>query len=124
MSIYHNQVQLAGRAGHPPELFTLSDGTMMARLRVYQSVIDHAGERSSMSFAIVAWGAVAESLHRSVRRNDHLFLIGKLRIRSWKQKEVNHLRPEVHLESFHLLRRTAKLTGANEPDASHPTNAS
>ncbi len=101
----HNQIKLTGRAGHPPELFTMTDGTMMARLRLYQSVTNHCGERSSMAFSLVAWGSLAEALHRSVRRGDNLFILGKLRIRTWKQEGVNHLRPEIHLDSYHLLQR-------------------
>ena len=101
----HNQVQLTGRAGHPPELFTMTDGTMMSRLRLYQSVTNHSGERSSTSFSLVAWGSLAEALHRNVRRGDNLFIFGKLRIRTWNQEGINHLRPEIHLDSYHLLLR-------------------
>jgi single-strand DNA-binding protein len=101
----HNQVQLTGRAGHLPEIFTMTDGTMMARLRLYQSVTNHSGERSSTAFSLVAWGSLAEALHRSVRRGDNLFVLGKLRIRIWKQEGINHLRPEVHLDGYHLLQR-------------------
>ncbi len=108
MKYVHNQVQLSGRAGHPPELFTMTDGTMMARLRLYQSFTNHSGERSSMAFSIVAWGGVAESLHQTVFRGDHLFIIGRLRIRTWKQEGINHLRPEVHLEHYHLIKSSLK----------------
>lgn len=114
----HNQVQLTGRAGHSPELFSLTDGTMMARLRLYQSVTNHAGERASMSFSIVAWGDLAESLHRNVCRGNHLFILGKLRIRTWKQGGVNHIRPEIHLDSYHLLHRPNK---QDEPKGEEPS---
>ncbi len=61
-----------------------------------------------MSFSVVAWGDLAESLHRKVRRKDRLFIFGKLRIRTWKQGGVNHIRPEIHLESYHLMQGTAR----------------
>lgn len=113
----HNQVQLTGRAGHPPELFTMTDGTLMARLRLYQSVTNHSGERSSTAFSLVAWGRLAEALHRSVRRGDNLLILGKLRIRTWKQEGVNHLRPEIHLDGYHLLQRpSAPDRGVGEGD--------
>jgi len=117
----HNQVQLTGRAGHAPELFTMTDGTMMARLRLYQSVVNHSGERSSMSFSVVAWDDLAESLHRKVRRKDNLFVLGKLRIRTWKQGGMNQIRPEIHLESYHLLQGGEQhLSETHDEPASRP----
>ncbi|TXF88136.1 single-stranded DNA-binding protein [Neolewinella aurantiaca] len=103
----HNQIQLTGRAGHSPEVFTMTDGTMMARLRLYQSATNRSGERSSTAFSIVAWGSMAESLHRKVRRGDNLFVTGQLRIRTWKQEGINHVRPEIHLGSYLLLQRVS-----------------
>lgn len=124
MPLTHNQVQLTGRAGHAPELFTMTDGTMMVRLRLYQSVTNHSGERSSMSFSLIAWGSLAESLHRNVQRGAHLFVFGKLRIRTWKQEGVNHLRPEIHLDSYHLLQRSvvreSGVEAASENDQYQP----
>jgi len=86
----------------------MTDGTMMARLRLYQSVINHAGERSTTSFSLVAWGRLAASLYRHVKRGDGLFISGELRIRTWKQAGVTHLRPEVHLNSYHLLQGSSR----------------
>lgn len=121
MSPTHNQVQLTGRAGHAPEVFTMTDGTMMARLRLYQSVINHSGERSSMAFSIVAWGDLAESVYRKVRRKDNLFILGKLRIRTWKQGGINHIRPEIHLDSYHLLQSSPqRITEVGEDLANCP----
>lgn len=108
MSLYHNQVQLAGRAGHDAELYQLTDGTPVARLRLYQSVVNHAGESTTTCFMLTAWNSLAEAFHRKVRRNDQLFVQGKLRIRSFRQDGATHLRPEIHLDSFHVLQRTGR----------------
>lgn len=104
----HNQVQLTGRAGHVPELFTMTDGTMMARLRLYQSSVNHSGVRISTAFSLVAWGSLAESLLRDVQRGGALFVTGELRIRTWKQAGMNQLRPEIHLSSYLLLHQPPK----------------
>lgn len=106
MSHNHNQVQLAGRAGHDVELFQLTDGTPIARLRLYQSVVNHAGETTSACFILTAWNSLADAFYQRVRRNDRLFIQGKLRIRSFRQDGAVHLRPEIHLDSFHVLARS------------------
>gem|GEM_PF-3018231 len=105
MSFNHNQVQLSGRAGHDAELHLLTDGTPLARLRLYQTVVNHAGESTSACFILTAWNSLAEAIHRKVRRNDRLLVQGKLRIRSFRQDGTLQLRPEIHLESFHVLQR-------------------
>lgn len=120
MSLYHNQIQLAGRAGHDVELYQLTDGTPVARLRLYQSIVNHAGDASTTCFSLTAWNSLAEAFHRKVRRNDRLFIQGKLRIRSFRQDGTTHLRPEIHLDSFHVLERSGRKGAAEDGEA--PTN--
>lgn len=101
----------------------MTDGTMMARLRLYQSTVSHSGERTTTAFSLVAWGRLAESLHRNVRRSERLFVIGELRIRTWKQAGINQLRPEIHLDTFHLLQAPRKEGADAKNTVSDPQSA-
>jgi single-strand DNA-binding protein len=101
-----NQIQLVGRAGHDVDLHTLSDGTPLSRLRLYQDGENRTGEPSTSTFMLNAWGSLAESFHERVRRGDALFVQGRLHIRTFRQGGVQHFRPEVHLASFLILERT------------------
>jgi len=103
MSFHHNQVQLIGRAGHTPDLHTLTDGTLIARLRLYQN--PGPDPTVAESFRLVAWGALAQRLCHMVRRGDRLLIQGRLRNRSFRRDEVVHLRTEVHLDAFFPLAR-------------------
>ena len=106
MSPYLNQIQLVGRAGHDVDLHTLSDGTPLSRLRLYQDGENRAGEYTASVFMLNAWGSLAASFHERVRRGDSLFIQGRLHIRTFRQGGVQHFRPEVHLASFLILERT------------------
>lgn len=114
MSIFHNQVQLAGRAGHDADLYTLTDGTPLARLKLYQDAHHQAGETTATAFSISAWGPLAQAMYERVKRGDLLFVQGRLRIRSFRQSGVQQYRPEIHVESFHLMQ---------QPDASKSVTA-
>lgn len=106
MSLSHNQVQLAGRVGYAPELHRLTDGTPAVRFHLYQRQ-RQADEETSVGFTLSATGAMAEHLARVLRRNDHLFVQGKLRLRAARHQEARFYRPVIELSSFHLLQRPA-----------------
>ncbi|MFK8162641.1 MAG: single-stranded DNA-binding protein [Lewinella sp.] len=101
-----NQIQLVGRAGHDVDLHSLSDGTPLSRLRLYQDGEDRSGTPVSSAFMLNAWGTLAESFHERVRRGDTLFVQGRLHIRSFRQGGTQHFRPEIHLSTFYILERT------------------
>lgn len=101
-----NQIQLVGRAGHDVDLHALSDGTPLARLRLYQDGHNRSGDSSSSVFMLNAWGTLATSFHERVRRGDSIMVQGRLHIRTFQQGGVQHFRPEVHLSAFFILERT------------------
>lgn len=105
MSVFHNQVQLVGRAGHDVDLHALTDGTPLARLRLYQDGQNHAGESITTFFSLTAWGTLADAFYQRVKRGDLLFVQGRLRIRAFRQGGVMQYRPEIHLDSFHLIQQ-------------------
>jgi single-strand DNA-binding protein len=103
MSLYLNQTQLTGRAGHDPELHYLTDGTAVLRLRLYQDGNKREPGEAKPSFYLVAWGGLAETFHQKVKRGSELFVQGKLRNRLLEYEGRKILRTEVHLDHFLLL---------------------
>ncbi|WP_071596762.1 single-stranded DNA-binding protein [Neolewinella persica] len=113
-----NQIQLVGRAGHDVDLHTLSDGTPLSRLRLYQDGENRAGEPASSVFMLNAWGTLAASFHERVRRGDTLFVQGRLHIRSFHEGGAQHFRPEVHVSTFYIMERTHRRP-VNTSSANH-----
>ena len=97
----HNLVQLTGRAGHQPRLVTLSDGTALARLRLYHDTTNAAGDRIAVPFTLVAWGPLAERFYATVHRGDGLFVSGKLTLRRVRRDSEIHTHPEININSFY-----------------------
>lgn len=114
-----NQVQLVGRAGHDPELFFLTDGTPITRLRLYVAPEPDRREESPEAFQLVAWGPVAEALCARVGRGQTLFVQGRLGNRSFRREGITHLRTEIHLTAFHHL---ATGTSTHEPTLATTSN--
>ncbi|MTB53777.1 single-stranded DNA-binding protein [Lewinella sp. W8] len=98
-----NMVQLIGVTGNTPEIFQLSDGTYRTKVRLYQGT---AGGQRQM-FHLVAWGAIAKSLHRTVGQGDQVLVQGVLRNRTIPLGEGVMVRTEIHLTQFLQLRRGA-----------------
>jgi len=105
MSSPLNQVQLTGRAGHDVDLHALTDGTPFARLRLYHDAKNDGDSSTALPFTVTAWGRLADAFHGGVRKGDRLFIQGRLRLRSWKEKGVRQTRPEIHLETFLVLQK-------------------
>ncbi len=107
MPLSWNQVQLVGRAGHDPELFFLTDGTPVTRLRIYVAAEPDRREAGPEAFQLVAWGSTAEALCARVSRGQAIFVQGRLSNRSFRREGITHLRTEIHLTAFHHLASVA-----------------
>ncbi|WP_157975903.1 single-stranded DNA-binding protein [Lewinella sp. IMCC34191] len=116
MHSFANQTQLIGRAGHDPELLTLTDGTARSLLRLYQNGRSIGGNDHPQVHHLVAWSAVARQLHARVRRGDRLLVQGKLLYRRFECKGLTQVRAEIHVESFAVLdqRRQQDLSAVAE----------
>lgn len=104
MSYFHNQVQLTGRVAADPEIYFTSDGTPKARLALLQDGRRGEGHQPPARFTLVGWERLARQLHEAVRANDRLFVQGKLRNRSFVAAGVTHVRTEIHLDHYVLLK--------------------
>lgn len=117
MSTLHNQVHLIGRAGHEVTLRLLSDGTPLARLRLYQRDAGSSigQQRPPQTFQLVAWKATATQLHRLVRRGDRVLVQGRLHNRSVERDGRREQRTEIHVYYFTVL------SGRGAAAATEPT---
>jgi single-stranded DNA-binding protein len=104
MSFYHNQVQLSGRVARPPESYTTSDGTAKVSLHLLLAPAPGRPDREADGFNLVAWGNLGNRLFETVKQGDRLFIQGRLRNRRFKSNGITHLRTEVHLDHFALLK--------------------
>lgn len=115
----HNQLQITGRAGHDPDCIFLSDGTPLARLRLYHDTVNHRGEPRTTPFSLAAFGPMANAFHEGVRRGDHLFVTGRLHLRLIGEEPNLHRHPEVQVVSFYVLRNRRTYA----PESSSPGQA-
>lgn len=104
MLYVHNQVQLTGRVAADPELFLMTDGTAKCLLNLLQDHASSGRERPVNRFILIGWEGIARQLQDLVRKDDRLFVQGKLRTRSFVANGVNQFRTEVHLDQFVLLK--------------------
>lgn len=109
MAKFNNQVQLTGRVGKNPEPHFMTDGTLIARIRLYVSAPRSATTVADRDdcFALVAWGEVAKRICAELSRGSRVVIQGHLRNRSFMKDGQTHLRTEVHLSHFQQLGNSA-----------------
>ncbi len=114
MHPFHNQVRLVGRAASAPEFHLLTDGTEVARLRLYATTgPTERGSPAQQAFSLVGWGAVARLLHAHVRKGARLSVQGYLRNRSFRRGGQTHVRTEIHVRHFQ------RVVPLKEPEAAN-----
>jgi single-strand DNA-binding protein len=86
-----NKVILIGNAGKDPEYKTLREGTSVARLTIAttESYRLKNGEvhRKTEWHTIILWRALAEFANKYIHKGSLLYIEGKLRNRSYEDKE-------------------------------------
>ncbi|WP_116124433.1 single-stranded DNA-binding protein [Lewinella sp. IMCC34183] len=107
MNQFHNHVQLVGRCGNDVATKLLSDGSRIARLRLYQPAPPRSPAADGMVHHLVAWDGLARQMEARVRRGDQLLVHGQLRHRKRHHEGATLIVTEVHVRHF------ARLRGAN-----------
>jgi single-strand DNA-binding protein len=86
-----NKVMLIGNLGRDPEMrYTPSGRPVTAfSLAVDRNWTSAEGERHEETdwFNIVAWGELAETCNRYLRKGDRIYVEGRLKSRSWDGKD-------------------------------------
>lgn len=105
-----NSVTLMGNLTRTPELRYLPKGTAVARcsLAINRKWRTEAGEeREEVTFVDCdAWGKTAETLAKYCAKGDPLFITGRLKLDTWKDKESGEDRSRlgVVIEQFQFLK--------------------
>ncbi|MDR2286663.1 MAG: single-stranded DNA-binding protein [Prevotellaceae bacterium] len=106
----YNKVILIGNAGKDPEIRHLDSGVAVITLPVVTSerIKDRSGEWREMSewHNVVFWRALAESVEKYVRKGSQILVEGKLRNRSWEDRDgQKRYTTEVVAETLKVLSR-------------------
>ncbi|MEZ7494345.1 single-stranded DNA-binding protein [Leeuwenhoekiella aequorea] len=108
MSTIRNQVQLIGNVGQEPTLTTLESGKKVARfsLATNEYYKSEKGEKvqDTQWHTVVAWGKTAELIESYAPKGKELALIGKLKSRSYEDKDgIKRYVTEVEASEILLL---------------------
>ena len=87
-----NKVQIIGRVGQQPETRKVGESQVTTfSLAASEKYTNKAGEKVEETewFNIVMWRKLAESAEKYVNKGDLLYIEGKLKTRSWEDKDGN-----------------------------------
>ncbi len=111
-----NKVILIGRLGKDPEIRKINTTTTVCNfpLATNESYKNQDGTYTEQTewHNIVMWRGVAERAERILKKGSTIYVEGKLRTRSWEDKENNkRYTTEVVVENFQLLDKREPGTG-------------
>jgi len=113
-----NKVILIGNLGADPEVKYLSNGTTVATFRIATSenrVNRSSGEKTTITewHRIVAFGRLAEICGEYLNKGKQVYLEGRLRTRSWEDKDGNRkYTTEIVANQMQMLGSAGGVTGA------------
>ncbi len=105
-----NKVILLGNVGRDPDVRYPAQGQVVASFplatsdRAYTNANGVQMPERTEWHNIVMWGKNAEVAERYIRKGTKLYIEGKLRTRTWEDKNtIKHYITEVYVDSFELL---------------------
>ena len=113
-----NKVILIGNLGADPEVKYLSNGTTVATFRIATSenrVNRSSGEKTTITewHRIVAFGRLAEICGEYLNKGKQVYLEGRLRTRSWEDKDGNRkYTTEIVANQMQMLGAAGGVAGA------------
>jgi single-strand DNA-binding protein len=127
-----NKVILIGNLGKDPEVRRLENGAVVASFPLATSEIftdKQTGERKEITdwHDIVLWRGLAEIAEKYIRKGTKVYIEGKLKKRSWQDKEGNsRYATEVVGDDLTILSRNDQTERSNAPYSSEgkPANPS
>ncbi len=119
-----NKAILIGHVGNDPEIRHLEGGTPVAnfRLATSETYTNRNGEKVTQTewHNIVIWRGLAEVVEKYVKKGAQLFIEGRIRNRSWDDKDGNkRYITEIVADTMQLLGKRSD--SANDSGA--PTNS-
>lgn len=117
-----NKVILIGNLGKDPEIRSLDNGVKVASfsLATTESFKNKEGQKIDQTewHNIVMWRGLAEIAEKFLKKGSQIYLEGKIRTRSWDDKEGNkRYTTEIIADTFTML-------GAKREDTSSSANNS
>jgi single-strand DNA-binding protein len=103
-----NKVILVGNLGEDPKVRTLENGAVVANfpLATTESFRDKSGNKVEQTewHNIVVWRGLAEIADKYLRKGSSIYLEGKIRTRSWEDKEGSkRYTTEIVADTFTML---------------------
>jgi single-strand DNA-binding protein len=124
-----NKVILVGNVGQDPEVRYIESNTPVCNIRLATSEVykNKNGERvtSTEWHTVVLWRGLAEVAEKYVKKGSQLYVEGKIRTRSWDDKDGNkRYATEIVADVLQLLgRREDSGSAAPAPHTSEPKEA-
>ena len=91
-----NKVILVGNLGNDPNVITLEDGTCVSKFSIATSEIFKGKDGEKVSNTewhnVVVWGNLAEFVKKYLKKGSHLYLEGKLKTRTFDDKDNRKVR--------------------------------
>ncbi|PTN09878.1 single-stranded DNA-binding protein [Mangrovibacterium marinum] len=120
-----NKVILIGNVGQDPEVKHLDKDVTVARfpLATSESYTAKNGEKVTATewHNIVVWRGLAKVVEQYVHKGDKLYLEGRIRTRSWDDKDGNkRYTTEINVDNMEMLTPKGQSTGAQQTSA--PSN--
>ena len=126
-----NKAILVGNVGNDPEIRYLDSGTPIARfsLATSENYTNRNGEKVSQTewHNIVLWRGLAEVAEKYVKKGTQLYIEGRIRTRSWDDKDGNkRYTTEINGDVMQLLGRRSDAGSDQAPsrEVSQPSNSS
>ena len=115
-----NKVILIGNLGKDPEVRHLENGAVVANFSIATSEVyteKSTGERKEVTdwHDIVVWRGLAEVVEKYVKKGYKVYVEGKLKKRSWQDKEGNtRYTTEIIADELSILSRPENTERSNE----------
>lgn len=112
-----NKAILVGNVGNDPEVRHLEGGTPVANfsLATSETYNSKSGERVTQTewHNIVVWRGLAEVVEKYVKKGSQLYIEGRIRTRSWDDKEGNkRYTTEIVCDTMQMLGKRGETGGA------------
>jgi single-strand DNA-binding protein len=116
-----NKVILVGHVGQDPEVRYLDNNTPVCTIRLATSDVykNKSGERVTTTewHSVVLWRGLAEVAEKYVKKGSQIYIEGKIRTRSWDDKDKNkRYSTEIVADVMQLLGKRAD-EGTSAPHA-------
>ena len=122
-----NKVILLGNVGKDPDVRYPSQGQVVATFslatsdRAYTNAAGVKVPERTEWHNIVAWGKNAEVIEKYVKKGTKLYIEGKLRTRSWEDKNaIKRYVTEIYVDTFELLGTKPVEIGETAPQTEEP----